>query len=223
MPAGGWAWRSSIQAPHFQTDRDVGAASIGEGLLAAHAVTGDSSYLHAATEAGDFLIGVAEPSERGLRWPDWADADGRRSETHYTSFDDGAAGISDFLWHLHAATGEPRSAKPRSTGCAGWCRRPRDRTARRRAAPGTGPTIRIRTSPTTASGWATRESCSRSMRSPTAPETHVPPLRALGRRGLAGTDGERRSPAPARIGRRHVRNRLPLRLGRRCVHVPLPL
>ena len=39
MPQGGWAWRSAIQAPHHQTDRDVGAASIGEGLLAAYAVT----------------------------------------------------------------------------------------------------------------------------------------------------------------------------------------
>jgi hypothetical protein len=41
MPDGGWAWRSSIQAPHYQTDRDVGAASVGEGLLAAYAVTRD--------------------------------------------------------------------------------------------------------------------------------------------------------------------------------------
>ena len=32
MPQGGWAWRSAIQAPHYQTDRDVGAASIGEGF-----------------------------------------------------------------------------------------------------------------------------------------------------------------------------------------------
>src|SRR5580765_4767628 len=61
MPEGGWAWRSSIQAPHYQTDRDVGAASIGEGLLAAYAVTHDARYVHAAAAAGDFLLGVAEP------------------------------------------------------------------------------------------------------------------------------------------------------------------
>ena len=42
MPTGGWAWRSAIQAPHYQTDRDVGAASIGEGLLAAYGVTRDA-------------------------------------------------------------------------------------------------------------------------------------------------------------------------------------
>src|SRR6476620_3019645 len=108
MPAGGWAWRSSIQAPHYQTDRDVGAASIGEGLLAAYAVTGDARYRRAAVAAGDFLLGVAEPADGGLRWPDWADPDAERSATHCTSFDDGAAGISDYLWTLFRATGDQR-------------------------------------------------------------------------------------------------------------------
>jgi hypothetical protein len=108
MPSGGWAWRSSIQAPHYQTDRDVGAASVGEGLLAAYAVTGDARYRRAAVAAGDFLLGVAEPADGGLRWPDWADPDGERSTTHYTSFDDGAAGISDYLWTVFRVTGEQR-------------------------------------------------------------------------------------------------------------------
>src|SRR3954468_14496544 len=106
MPEGGWAWRSSIQAPHYQTDRDVGAASIGQGLLAAYAVTGDARYRRAAVAAGDYLLGVAEPAAGGLRWPDWADPDGKRSATHFTSFDDGAAGISDYLWQVFAVTGE---------------------------------------------------------------------------------------------------------------------
>lgn len=108
MPAGGWAWRSSIQAPHYQTDRDVGAASVGEGLLAAYAVTHEARYRRAAVSAGDFLLGVAEPAAGGLRWPDWADPSGERSATHFTSFDDGAAGISDYLWRLSRATGEQR-------------------------------------------------------------------------------------------------------------------
>ena len=108
MPEGGWAWRSSIQAPHFQTDRDVGAASVGEGLLAAYAVTHDARYRRAAVAAGDFLLGVAEPAGGGLRWPDWADPSGERSATHFTSFDDGAAGISDYLWRLFSATRERR-------------------------------------------------------------------------------------------------------------------
>src|SRR4051812_30150654 len=104
MPKGGWAWRSAIQAPHHQTDRDVGAASIGEGLLAAYAVTHDPRYKQAAVKAGDYLLGVAEPAAGGLRWPDWADPSGRRSTTHFTSFDDGAAGISDYLWKLFDVT-----------------------------------------------------------------------------------------------------------------------
>src|SRR3954462_3835988 len=91
MPRGGWAWRSSIQAPHYQTDRDVGAASIGEGLLAAYAVTHDARHRRAAVAGGAFRLGVAEPADGGLRWPDWADPDGSRSSTHFTSFDDGAA------------------------------------------------------------------------------------------------------------------------------------
>ena len=114
MPDGGSAWRSSIQAPHYHTDRDVGAASVGEGLLAAFAVTGDARYLRAARAAGDFLLGVAEPAAGGLRWPDWADPDGRRSDTHFTSFDDGAAGISDYLWTLYEVTHESRFR----AGCA---------------------------------------------------------------------------------------------------------
>ena len=108
MPQGGWAWRSAIQAPHHQTDRDVGAASVGEGLLAAYAVTHDARYRRAAVAAGDFLLGVAEPAAGGLRWPDWADPDGTRSTTHFTSFDDGAAGISDYLWRLYRVTRERR-------------------------------------------------------------------------------------------------------------------
>ncbi len=108
MPRGGWAWRSSIQAPHYQTDRDVGAASIGEGLLAAYAVTRDARYKRAAVAAGDFLLGVAERDSGGLRWPDWADPNGRRSTTHFTSFDDGAAGISDYLWRLYRVTHQRR-------------------------------------------------------------------------------------------------------------------
>src|SRR3954451_17914057 len=108
MPQGGWAWASAIQAPHFHTDRDVGAASVGAGLLAAYAVTHDRRYLDAAVKAGDYLLGVAESADGVVRWPDWADPSGQRSETHFTSFDDGAAGISDYLWRLSDVTGEKR-------------------------------------------------------------------------------------------------------------------
>jgi hypothetical protein len=65
-------------------------------------------YKRAAEAAGDFLLGVAEPVEGGLRWPDWADPDGSRSRTHYTRFDDGAAGVSDYLWRLYRVTHQRR-------------------------------------------------------------------------------------------------------------------
>src|SRR3979411_3354517 len=45
VPGAGWAWRSVIQAPHLQTDRDVGSASVLGGLLALSRATKDSSYL----------------------------------------------------------------------------------------------------------------------------------------------------------------------------------
>ena len=86
----------------------MGAASVGEGLLAAYAITGDDRYRDAAVSAGDFLLGIAEPADGGLRWPDSAAPNGRRSETHFTSFDDGVAGISDYLWTLFSVTGEDR-------------------------------------------------------------------------------------------------------------------
>ena len=138
MPKGGWAWRSSIQSPHYQTDRDVGAAGIGEGLLAAHAVTGDPRYRRAAVEAGDYLLGVAEPAAGGLRWPDWADADGHRSMTHFTSFDDGAAGISDYLWRLFEVTHEPRFRAGALAGMRWLVAQAEGRSARRRPARGEG-------------------------------------------------------------------------------------
>ena len=187
MPGGGWAWRSSIQAPHYQTDRDVGAASIGEGLLAAYAVTGDARYRRAAVSAGDFLLGVAEPAAGGLRWPDWADPNGERSATHFTSFDDGAAGISDYLWRLFRATRRAALPGGRAGGhaLAGRAGRRRVMPASRRARGG-GRTIRPGASATTASAWARRASSSRSTRSPTAPAirpsapTRVPAPRGFG-------------------------------------------
>ena len=204
MPTGGWAWRSSIQAPHYQTDRDVGAAWIGEGLLAAYAVTRRPRYMRAAVEAGDFLLGVAEPAAGGLRWPDWADPDGRRSTTHFTSFDDGAAGISDYLWRLFEVTARaPLPRRSARRACAGWSRRPEGPscpetacswTVDRRSRPGA--------SPTTASAWARRASCSCSTASPTEPATRVPRLRSRRRRVAAGADRERHAPAAARLRER---------------------
>jgi lantibiotic modifying enzyme len=104
-PGGGWAWRSAIQAPHLQTDRDVGAASVGIGLIAAYQATGDAAYLGGAEQAASWLLAIARPVGGGLRWPDHVDALGRYSGPYYTAFDDGAIGIADFLWRLYAIDG----------------------------------------------------------------------------------------------------------------------
>src|SRR5436309_6278941 len=64
-PGGGWAWRSAIQAPHLFTDRDVGAAGIAMGLLAAYRTTHRRAYLDAARHAGDWLIATAQPTPGG--------------------------------------------------------------------------------------------------------------------------------------------------------------
>jgi len=97
----GWAWPSSIQAPQVNTDRDVGAASVGMGFIAAYQTTGRRAYLQAAEHAADWLISVAEKAHGGLHWPNSVssrDVD----QTSYTSFDDGAMGIADFLYRIYA-------------------------------------------------------------------------------------------------------------------------
>ena len=96
----GWAWPSAIQAPQVNTDRDVGAASVGVGFLAAYQTTGERAYLHAAEEAADWLVSIADPGRGGLRWPNSESATAI-DHTSYTSFDDGAMGIADFLYRVY--------------------------------------------------------------------------------------------------------------------------
>ena len=107
--AGGRAWRSTIQAPHFQTDRDVGAAGVANGLLALADVTDDAAerdaYVDAARQAADFLVAGQEGAPG--RWPDYRDPD-ETAAMAYTSFDDGAAGIADLLWTMWERTGDER-------------------------------------------------------------------------------------------------------------------
>ena len=102
----GSAWKSVVQSPNYQTDRDMGAASVGMGLLAAYDVTGNSTYLNEAAAAGDFLLAAQVPAESG-RWPDYYNPSGPAS-LGFTSFDGGAAGIADFLWRLYEQTGNAR-------------------------------------------------------------------------------------------------------------------
>ena len=109
METGGSAWRSAIQAPHFQTDRDVGAAGVANGLLALADVTDDQqerdTYLAAARQAADFLVGAQDGAPG--RWPDYRDP-AATAVMAYTSFDDGAAGIADLLWTMGERTGDER-------------------------------------------------------------------------------------------------------------------
>jgi len=106
-PGGGWAWRSAIQAPHLQTDRDVGAAGVAMGLLGLYETTRERRYLRGAEHAADWLLAVAQPAQGGLSWPDYHDP-GRVDDTHFTSFDDGEARIADLLWRVGEASGRLR-------------------------------------------------------------------------------------------------------------------
>ena len=215
MPEGGWAWRSSIQAPHHQTDRDVGAASVGEGLLAAYAVTHDARYRRAAVSAGDFLLGVAEPAAGGLRWPDWADPGGERSATHFTSFDDGAAGISDYLWRLFRATRERRFRDGALAGMR-WL----VAQAEGASCPQTSCTWRWTDDPSWRVGYngvGMGQAGIVLALDAFADRTGDPTFRAYARAGAAPAAGAHRATAPpaaARLRGRDRRDRIPLRLRR---------
>ncbi|HEX4079714.1 MAG TPA: hypothetical protein VHX61_12670 [Rhizomicrobium sp.] len=104
----GSAWKSVVQAPDYQTDRDAGAAGVGMGFLAAYDTTGNAAYLNEASSAGDFLVAAQVPEGSG-RWPDFYNPDGPAS-WGFTSFDNGAPGIADFLWRLYERTGNARYA-----------------------------------------------------------------------------------------------------------------
>ena len=110
----GWAWRSVIQSPHLQTDRDVGAAGIGVGLLQHYRRSHDPRALAGARRAGDWLLSVADRTPHGLRWPDTADGDHENS--YYSSFDDGTPGVADFLWQLGGQTHDARYTRAALAG-----------------------------------------------------------------------------------------------------------
>lgn len=123
-PVGGRVWTSVIQAPHRQTDRDVGAAGIASGLLTLAASTPDPAartrMIDTARATGDFLLGAQRP-EPG-RVPDYVDPGGP-SDVAYSSFDDGAAGVADLLWRLGEVTGDRRYTDGALDGVAYLLRR----------------------------------------------------------------------------------------------------
>lgn len=101
---GGWRFKSAIQAPHYQTDRDVGAAGVGEGFLTL-------GKIDDAKETATWLINVSSEDGNGGRyWHDYVD-DHETSGDVYTSFDDGAIGIGDFFWQLYEKTNDPQYKK----------------------------------------------------------------------------------------------------------------
>lgn len=103
---GGWAWQSVIQAPNYQTDRDVGTASIGTSFLQMYDATGTPSYLSAAEEAGNWL--VAAQTSAGW-WPDYVNpstvSPSGPASYGFTSLDDGVIGQAGFLLALYQKTG----------------------------------------------------------------------------------------------------------------------
>lgn len=99
---GGWTWQSVIQAPNYQTDRDVGAASIGTALLQMYDASGSSSYLNAAEQAGNWL--VATQTSAGW-WPDYDNPGSGAATYGFTSLDDGVAGQASFLFDLYQKSG----------------------------------------------------------------------------------------------------------------------
>lgn len=102
----GSAWKSVVRAPDFGTGRESGAAGTGMGLIAAYDATGNAAYLKSAEAAGDFLVAAQLPAASG-RWPDSWNPDGPAGYG-FTSFNNGAAGIADFLWRLYERTGNAR-------------------------------------------------------------------------------------------------------------------
>jgi hypothetical protein len=104
----GSAWKSTVGTPAYRTGRGTGAAGIGMALLAAYDTTGNAGYLKVAGAAGDFLLAAQVPADSG-RWPASYNPEGPSGEA-FTSLEDGAPGIADFLWHLYERTGNGRYA-----------------------------------------------------------------------------------------------------------------
>ena len=184
MPDGGSAWRSSIQAPHHHTDRDVGAASIGAGppcRLRGHArprlpsCCAGGGRLPARRGRAGGEAGCAGPTG-----PIRTDAGPTRISRASTTARPGSATTSG---RCTTSRTSRVSAPARSPVCAGWSRRPRAGPAPRPRAPGAGRTIRPGAWSTTASAWARRASCS--LLDTFADRTNDSTFRAYARAGAA--------------------------------------
>jgi lantibiotic modifying enzyme len=117
---GGWAFESQIQAPNDQTDRDVGAASVGMGFLSlADRYPDNPRWLSDAKHTAAWLMAVAHRDDNGdVWWTDYVNGT-QESSSIYTSFDDGALGIGDFFWQLYQKTNDPEY-KSIAMGTVDW-------------------------------------------------------------------------------------------------------
>jgi hypothetical protein len=104
----GTAWKSPDGSSGYRTGRGSGAAGVGMALLGAYDTTDNAGYLNAASAAGDFLLSAQVPAVSG-RWPAAYNPSGP-ADTAFTTFEDGAPGIADFLWQLYDRTGNARYA-----------------------------------------------------------------------------------------------------------------
>lgn len=102
----GWRYKSAIQSPHFQTDRDVGASGVGIGFLAlAEKRANDPKWIGASESIATWLLSVAKSNDnKTIFWSDFVD-DTDISESYYSSFDDGTLGVGDYFWRLYEVTG----------------------------------------------------------------------------------------------------------------------
>lgn len=97
---GGLRYPSRIQDGHYQTDRDVGAAGVGMGFwVLAKRFPHDPRWTDGAKKVATWLLAVSDTKQGGRCWPDYVDDD-NVSGSRYTSFDDGAPGIGDYLWRV---------------------------------------------------------------------------------------------------------------------------
>ncbi|HSX29529.1 MAG TPA: lanthionine synthetase LanC family protein [Candidatus Saccharimonadales bacterium] len=106
---GGLRFRSEIQPGHYQTDQDVGAASVGRGFLAMAAkYPDDPKWNGAAVKAADWLLAVGKKDNQGRSyWPDFVN-DNETSSSLYASYDDGTLGVGDYLYEVFEATGDEK-------------------------------------------------------------------------------------------------------------------
>lgn len=98
---GGSLWQHFVGSRYRETGLLTGTASVGHGSLKLYALTQDPAHLARATEAAQYLLGVADHPQPGqTRWLNRFDDSGQTPE-YRAGWYSGAAGIGLFLVELH--------------------------------------------------------------------------------------------------------------------------